>query len=188
MSNNVITGRYEYASNSTASPIVIYNGMDRFANQTRTCQCDTPLAMTRPIVSMGRLSISCTSWCPFCGITQCVSGDLTVLPTLAPDDVWRLDADKIYGFITSLNAFRYLPRDAESNEFAWTFPQMYGDGTFSMNIFNIVIGRGLTVRAPEAYILRDECLSAFDTKLLKEFDELGSLGLIFPKEPAYANA
>lgn len=189
MSNNTShSDHYKWNSIANITPIEIYNGMDEIINNNRTCQCDTPLAMTRPILSTAQNTVACTSWCPFCGATEHVTVDSKMFPHKASADVWRLDADKIYGFIASLNAFGYLPKDAESGELTWTFPQMYSDGTFSINVFNIAVGRGLTVRAPECYILRDDLLTNFDKKLLEEFDQLGSLGLIFPKEPAYANA
>lgn len=189
MSNNTShSGHYKWQSEDKSPMIATYNGMNIAINAARTCQCDTPLAATRPIVSMWQRIITCTSWCPFCGMTQCVTADPKTFPNTAPADIWRLDAGKIYGFIASLNAFGYLPKSAESNMIAWTFPQMYFDGTFSVNVFNIAVGRGLTVRAPECYILRDDLLTIFDKKLLEEFDQLGSLGLLFPKEPAHANA
>lgn len=176
-------------SSTSFSPIVMYNGMSLTVKQMRTCQCDTPLAMTKPmaVADEGRM-YACTSWCPFCGVTQHVTADAKMFPNTAPADIWRLDADKIYEFVSRINDLGYLPKHAGSDDLAWTFPQMYSDGTFSMNVFNIAVGRGLTVRAPECYILRDEQLTVFDTKLLNEFDQLGILGLMFPKEPAHANA
>lgn len=189
MANNTsYSGRYAWKSIGKDPLIAVYNGMDKIIHDTRSCHCDTPLAMTRPIISTAQRTVTCTSWCPFCGMAQYVTADPKTLPTTAPDDVWRLDADKIYEFVSRLNDFGYLPKHAEPNDLAWTFPQMYSDGTFSINAFHIAIGRGLTVRAPECYILRDDRLSAFDEKLLNEFDQLGSLGLIYPKEPTYANA
>ena len=130
--------------------------------------------MTKPmaVANKGRMYV-CTSWCPFCGVTQHVTADAKTFPNTAPADIWRLDADKIYEFVSKINDLGYLPKHAGSDDLAWTFPQMYSDGTFSTNVFNIAVGRGLTVRAPECYILRDEQLTVFDTKLLDEFDQLG---------------
>lgn len=189
MSNNTShSGHYKWKSEGKDPLIAVYNGMNEIAYHERTCLCDTPLAMTRPITSTVRNNVACTIWCPFCGATNNVTADPKMFPNTASDDIWRLDADKIYEFVSMVNDFRYLPKHAESNDLAWTFPQMYSDGTFSTNVFDIAIGRGLTVRAPECYILRDDWLTDFDTKLLEEFDQLGSLGLLFPKEPAHANA
>ena len=109
-------------------------------------------------------------------------------PTTASADIWKLDADKIYQFVIRLNQDGYVPGKAELKDLAWTFPQNRSDGTFSINIFNIRVGRGLTICAPESYIVEDEQLSTFDKKLLKECEELGTVALLFPKEPAYANA
>ena len=176
-------------SSTSFSPIVMYNGMSLVVETMRVCQCDTPLAMTKPMaVADESRMYACTSWCPFCGATKHVTTNFKMFPNTAPADVWRLDADKIYEFVSRINDLGYLPKRAGSNDLAWTFPQMYSDGTFSTNVFNIAVGRGLTVRAPECYILRDEQLTVFDTKLLNEFDQLGILGLMFPKEPAHANA
>lgn len=189
MSNNTShSGHYEWKSEGKDPLIAVYNGMNEIVYHKRTCLCDTPLAMTRPITSTVPNNVACTSWCPFCGATQHVTADPKMFPNTAPYDIWRLDADKIYEFVSMVNDLGYLPKHAESNDLAWTFPQMYSDGTFSTNVFDIAIGRGLTVRAPECYILRDDWLTDFDTKLLEEFDQLGSLGLLFPKEPAHANA
>lgn len=189
MSNNTShSGHFEWKSEGKDPLIAVYNGMDKIIHKIRECQCDTPLASTRPIISTARRNVTCTAWCPFCGATQYVTAESKVFPNTAPDDIWRLDGDKIYEFVSRVNDLGYLPRHAGSNDLAWTFPQMYSDGTFSTNIFNIAIGRGLTVRAPECYILRDDRLSVFDKKLLDEFDQLGSLGLIYPKEPTNANA
>lgn len=189
MSNNTShSSNHEWNSIANKPLIAVYNCMDEIANSTRPCLCETPLAMTRPIISVTRNNVACTSWCPFCGATEDVTMDSKFIPGTAPEDIWRLDADKIYEFVSRINDLGYLPKHAESNDLAWTFPQMYSDGTFSTNVFNITIGRGLTVRAPECYILRDDRLSYFDKKLLEEFDQLGSLGLLFPKEPAHANA
>lgn len=176
-------------SSTSFSPIVMYNAMSLTVEKMRACQCDTPLAMTKPMVvaDEGRM-YACTSWCPFCGATKHVTTNFKMFPNTAPADIWRLDADKIYEFVSRINDLGYLPKRAGSDDLAWTFPQSYSDGTFSTNVFNITVGRGLTVRAPECYILRDEQLTVFDTKLLNEFDQLGILGLIFPKEPAHANA
>lgn len=189
MSNNIShSGHYEWKSEGKDPLIAVYNGMDMAIDASRTCQCDTPLAATRPIISPAQPIVACTSWCPFCGATRHVTADPTMFPATAPADIWRLDANKIYDFVSRVNDLGYLPKHAESNDLAWTFPQMYLDGTFSTNVFNIAIGRGLTVRAPECYILCDDKLSCFDEKLLEEFDQLGSLGLLFPKEPAHANS
>lgn len=176
-------------SSTSFSPIMIYNSMSLAVENMRECQCDTPLAMTKPmaIPHKGRI-YACTSYCPFCGATQHVTADAKMFLNTAPADIWRLDADKIYEFVSRINDLGYLPTYAGYDNLAWTFPQMYSDGTFSTNVFDIAIGRGLTVRAPECYILRDEQLTVFDTKLLKEFDQLGILGLIYPKEPTHANA
>lgn len=176
-------------SSTSFSPIMIYNSMSLAVENMRECQCDTPLAMTKPMAvpHKGRM-YTCTSWCPFCGETKHVTADAKIFSNTAPADIWRLDADKIYEFVSKINDLGYLPKHAEPDDLAWTFPQMCSDGTFSTNVFDIAIGRGLTVRAPECYILRDEQLTVFDTKLLKEFDQLGILGLIYPKEPAHANA
>lgn len=186
--NSSTSGRYEWKSGGKDPLIAVYHYMDNFIHDTRRCHCDTPLAATRPIISKSQQVVTCISWCPFCGTSRYVAATFAdFINITAPDDVWMLDADKIYEFVTSLNDSKYLPRHARSNDLAWTFPQTYHDGTFSINVFDIAIGRGLTVRAPECYILRDDKLSEFDTKILKEFNQLGSLGLIFPKEPAHAN-
>lgn len=189
MSNNTsYSDHYEWNSVANKPLMAVYNGINKIANDTRPCLCDTDLAMTRPIISTVQNLVTCTNWCPFCGATQDVTVEPKILPATAPADIWRLDADKIYDFVSRVNDLGYLPKRAESNDLVWTFPQMYSDGTFSTNVFNIAVGRGLTVRAPECYILCDDQLSYFDKKLLEEFDQLGSLGLLFPKEPAHANA
>lgn len=176
-------------SSTSFSPIVMYNVMSLVVETRRECQCDTPLAMTKPMVVTGKGRMyTCTSWCPFCGATQHVTANAKMFPNTAPADIWRLDADKIYEFVSRINDLGYLPKYAGSDNLAWTFPQMHSDGTFSTNVFDIAVGRGLTVRAPECYILRDEQLTVFDRKLLNEFDQLGSLGLIYPKEPTHANS
>lgn len=189
MSNNTsYSGHYEWKSEDKDPLIVVYNGMNEIVDRERECMCDTSPAMTKPIVSTVQNIITCTSWCPFCGATKKVTVDPKILPKLAPDAIWRLDADKIYEFVSRVNDLGYLPKYAGSDNLAWTFPQVYSDGTFSTNVFDITIGRGLTVWAPECYILRDDRLTNFDRKLLEEFDQLGSLGLLFPKKPAHANA
>lgn len=189
MANNTsYSGHFEWKSEGNDPLIVVYNGMDMAIHASRTCKCDTPLAATRPIISYEQRIVTCTSWCPFCGATQHVTADPVMFPNTAPADVWRLDADKIYEFVSRINDLGYLPKHAGSDDLAWTFPQLYSDGTFTTNVFNITVGRGLTVRAPECYILRDDKLSNFDKKLLNEFDQLGSLGLLYSKEPAHANA
>lgn len=190
MSNSTShSGHYAWKSDGKDPLIAVYYGMDMAIDSNRACQCDVPLAATRPIMQIHQKEVTCTSWCPFCGATLLVAVDPKMFSSMtAPEDIWRLDADKIYEFVSRINDLGYLPKHAEPNELAWSFPQMYSDGTFSINVFNIAIGRGLTVRAPECYILRDDRLSYFDKKLLEEFDQLGSLGLLFPKEPAHANA
>ena len=81
-------------SSTSFSPIMIYNAMSLVVEQMRECQCDTPLAMTKPMVvaNKGRI-YSCTSWCPFCGATEHITADRKMFPNTAPADVWRLDAD-----------------------------------------------------------------------------------------------
>jgi len=118
----------------------MYNAMSLTVEQMRACQCDTPLAMTKPkaVANKGRM-YACTSWCPFCGVTQHVTADAKMFPNTAPADVWRLDADKIYEFVSRINDLGYLPKHAGSDDLAWTFPQSYSDGTFSTNVFNIAV-------------------------------------------------
>lgn len=176
-------------SSTSFAPIVIYNGMSLAVEKTRECQCDTPLAMTKPMAvsNKGRMYV-CTSWCPFCGTKRRVECSMYHFPKTAPNDVWELDADKIYMFVNEVNRREYLPIEASDADLAWTYPQSYSDGTFTVNIFNMAIGRGLTVRAPKGYILKDTYMSQFDKQVIQEFDQLGSLGLIYPKEPAHANA
>lgn len=175
-------------SNTTFLPIMIYNGMSLAVEKMRTCQCDTPLAMTKPMVNDKSSVYTCTSWCPFCGTKRLIECSVYRFPKTASSDVWELDADKIYTFIDEVNRRGYLPAQASHTDLAWTYPQSYSDGTFSVNIFNMAIGRGLTVRAPKGYILKDINMSQFDKRVIQEFDDLGSLGLIYPKEPAHANA
>lgn len=175
-------------SDTTFSPIIIYNGLSLAVEKTRTCQCDTPIAMTKPTVGNKTSRYICTSWCPFCGTKRQVECSAYHFPRTASYDVWELDADKIYAFIDEINKRGYLPNRASDTDLAWTYPQIHGDGTFSVNVFDIGIGRGLTVRAPKGYILKDFSMSYFDKKVIQEFNELGALGLIFPKEPAHANA
>lgn len=176
-------------SSTSFSPIVIYNGMSLTVEKMRVCQCDTPLAMTKPmaVANKGRM-YACTSWCPFCGTKRRVECSMYHFPKTASSDVWELDADKIYTFVNEVNRRGYLPVLASDANLAWTYPQSYADGTFTINIFDMAIGRGLTVRAPKGYILKDMDMSQFDKRVIQEFDALGSLGLIYPKEPDYANA
>lgn len=176
-------------SSTSFSPIVIYNGMSLAVEKMRVCQCDTPLAMTKPMVvaNKGRM-YACMSWCPFCGTKRRVECSIYHFPKTASSDVWELDADKIYTFVNEVNRRGYLPVLASDANLAWTYPQSYADGTFTINIFDMAIGRGLTVRAPKGYILKDMDMSQFDKRVIQEFDTLGSLGLIYPKEPAHANA
>lgn len=176
------------SESKSPSPMIIYHGMARTVDDKRKCQCETPLAFTTPIVADTQCDVTCISWCPFCGTSQYVTENMANFPTTAPYNIWKLDADKIYRFVMRLNQDGYVPGKAELKDLAWTFPQDHADGTFSINLFNIRIGRGLTVRAPESYIVKDEQLSTFDRKFLKECEELGKLTLIFPKGPAYANA
>lgn len=176
-------------SDTSFSPIVIYNGMSLAVDKTRACRCDTPLAMTKPMVDSAKARMYvCTSWCPFCGTKRRVECCKYHFPNTASSDVWELDADKIYTFVNEVNRRGYLPARASDTDLAWTYPQSYSDGTFAINIFNMAIGRGLTVRAPKGYILKDMDMSQFDKRVIQEFDTLGSLGLIYPKEPAHANA
>lgn len=176
-------------SSTSFSPIVIYNGMSLAVEKMRVCQCDTPLAMTKPMAvsNKGRM-YACTSWCPFCGTKRRVKCSMDHFPKTASSDVWELDADKIYTFVNEVNRRGYLPVLASDANLAWTYPQSYADGTFTINIFDMAIGRGLTVRAPKGYILKDMNMSQFDKRVIQEFDALGSLGLIYPKEPTHANA
>lgn len=175
-------------SNFKLNPMGVYYGMSRAVDAKRKCQCDTPLAATMPIIADTQQNATCISWCPFCGTSQYVTENAANFPTKAPYDIWRIDAEKVYDLVIKLNDAGYLPGKAQFKDLAWTFPQSYADGTFSINLFNITIGRGLTVRAPESYIIKDEYLSTFDRKFLKECAELETLALIFPKEPAHANA
>lgn len=176
-------------STTSFSPIMIYNSMSLAVENMRECQCDTPLAMTKPmaVANKGRM-YACTSWCPFCGTKRRVECSMYHFPKTASSDVWELDADKIYTFVNEVNRRGYLPVLASDANLAWTYPQSYADGTFTINIFDMAIGRGLTVRAPKGYILKDMDMSQFDKRVIQEFDALGSLGLIYPKEPDHANA
>lgn len=176
-------------SSTSFSPIMIYNSMSLAVENMRECQCDTPLAMTKPMAvsNKGRI-YACTSWCPFCGTKRRVECSMYHFPKTASSDGWELDADKIYTFVNEVNRRGYLPVLASDTNLAWTYPQSYADGTFTTNIFDMAIGRGLTVRAPKGYILKDMDMSQFDKQVIQEFNALGSLGLIYPKEPTHANA
>ena len=49
-------------SSTSFSPMMIYNAMSLTVEQMRACQCDTPLAMTKPMVVADEGRVYARKW------------------------------------------------------------------------------------------------------------------------------